>query len=276
MATNKRKRAIRALAAERGISYTAAMREHDEQRSFVKDVNRSRRMVFDIGNQEEATDPFTIDFAQSPHALVVGATGTGKTNLALHLIAQALERAESFDPGEIAPVHVFDHMGFAAQWGGGERVRVSGPDDDTTGHADAITAEMNRRHQAMDSAAAEDTPPLLIILDSFKPTGDHQWFWEQVRQWLRTGCSAGLIVVIMQHRPVYSHGVLATPLGAETMSDMFNRIAFGPLPREVAMLTFGERGGGDMRARLPLGQARVLRDCDDAPVVVTVPPAQQD
>jgi Cdc6-like AAA superfamily ATPase len=276
MATNKRKRAIRALAAERGISYTAAMREHDEQRSFVNEVNRSRRMVFDIGNQEEATDPFTIDFAQSPHALVVGATGTGKTNLALHLIAQALERAESFSPGEIAPVHVFDHMGFAARWGGGERVRVSGPDDDTTDHAYAITVEMERRYQTLDAGTDEDTPPLLIILDSFKPSGDQQRFWEHVRQWLRKGRSAGLIVVIMQHRPVYSQGVLATPLGAETMSDMFNRIAFGPLPREVAMLTFGERGRGDMRARLPLGQARVLRGSDDAPVVVTVPPAQQD
>lgn len=272
MATNKRKRAIRALAAERGISYTAAMREHDEQRSFVKEVNRSQRMVFDIGNQEEVTDPFTIDFAQSPHALVVGATGTGKTNLALHLITQALERAESFDPGEIAPVHVFDHMGFAAQWGGGERVRVSGPDDGTTDHAYAITAEMERRYQALDAGTDEDTPPLLIILDSFKPSGDRQRFWEHVRQWLRKGRSAGLIVVIMEQ----PRGVLVGSLATETMSSMFNRIAFGSLPREVAMLTFGERGRGDMRARLPLGQARVLRGFDDAPVTVTVPPAQQD
>ena len=83
MATDKRKRAIRALAAEHGISYTTAMRMHDG----------------DSGQALTALHPASPDYALdnvgldlSSPALVVGGEESGKTVVAASLAKQARER----------------------------------------------------------------------------------------------------------------------------------------------------------------------------------------
>lgn len=280
MATNKRKRTIRALAAERGISYTAAMREHDAQRT-TDTADRADLMTFAVGTNEDTRNPVSIDFDKSPHALVVGQTGTGKTNFARNLITQTLTKLEGMNVGSLPPVHIFDNPSgeLARGWNESAHVQVTQAGEDPVEHASAITDEMKKRYEARDAGDEQYLAPLLIILDSYQMPGvdrvEDRVFWEQASNWIRIGRSAGLIVVVMQHSPA-----LATDgsirFFPEIRANLSNRIAFGSLKPTEAVLLFGEiqAASTHLGARMKPGHALIQQARGEEPVAMTVPVVQ--
>lgn len=280
MATDKRKRAIRALAAERGISYTAAMREHDAERTpWI--APHADLMTFTVGTNEDTGNPISIDFDKFPHALVVGQTGTGKTNFARNLTMQVLTRAEGMNIGSLPPVHIFDNPSgeLAREWNASAHVQVTQAGEDPVEHASAITDEMKRRYEAR-AAGDEQTPtPLLVILDSYQMPGvdrvEDRVFWEHASNWIRIGHSAGLIVVVMQHNPApATDGSIR--FFPEIRANLSNRIAFGSLKPSEAVLLFGEVQAESTHfgARMEPGHALIQQARGEEPVAMLVPVVQ--
>lgn len=244
MATNKRKRTIRALAAERGISYTAAMREHDAQRTTDTAV-RADLMTFTVGDDEETQSPVNIDFSKSAHALVVGQTGTGKTVFARNLIAQTLTKTSGLNRESFPPVHIFDNPAreLSREWSDNTRVKATQVGEDPVEHASTITAELKRRCEAQDAGDEQPPSPVLIILDNYQvpgedPVEDREFAW-QASNWIRIGRAAGLIVVVMQHNPAFAsrESIRFSP---RIRANFSNRIALGRLTPDDAVLLFGE------------------------------------
>lgn len=280
MATNKRKRTIRALAAERGISYTTAMREHDAQR-MPRMEPRTDLMTFTVGASEDTQSPITIEFDKSPHALVVGQTGTGKTTFARSLIAQALTKMEGLNVGAIPPVHIFDNPSgeLARRWDDSAHVQVTRAGEDPLVQATTISDEMKRRHEARDAGEEQPPTPLLVILDSYQMPGvdrvEDRVFWEHASNWIRLGRSAGLIVVVMQHNPALA-AAESIRFFPEIRANLVNRIAFGSLKPAEAVLLFGEIQAESTHfgARMQPGHALIQQDRGGEPVTMTVPAVQ--
>lgn len=149
MATDKRKRAIRALADKRGISYTTAMRMHDADQEPSPRTLHPISPDYDLGRTG-------LDLS-SP-ALVIGGEGSGKTVAAASIATQALQRGARIEflsqgrsglkgaEGEMSPEAALEHVGLLHQeLASREAVRVQA-------RAEALQARMRARTIEEESA----------------------------------------------------------------------------------------------------------------------------
>ena len=123
-------------------------------------------LTFIVGaDLDDPEVPLTFTLGEtSPHILVTGGTGSGKTSLAEAIMAQAATKAMPWDPGLFATCHVIDPKGpFANRWSGRPRMDVTNGTRDTNiggevesgivamgYHMERIMVEMNERQAVLD------------------------------------------------------------------------------------------------------------------------------
>ncbi|BDZ52472.1 hypothetical protein GCM10025867_47130 (plasmid) [Frondihabitans sucicola] len=154
-------------------------------------------LTFLLGaNLDDAETPLSITFGEvSPHALVTGGTGSGKTSLAEAIMAQAATKPMPWDQTLFAICHVIDPKGpFANRWFGRPNMDVTNGTRDieiegetNSGvvamafHMERVFADMNARQAILDQYAnlgtwihlpdsekvANRMTPVYIVMDEF-------------------------------------------------------------------------------------------------------------
>lgn len=230
MATDKRKRAIRSLANDRGISYTAAMRLHDSSTTSdvprLSGVERNTAWTFTVGTPlEEQLHPCTItlDHKQA-HLGVFGATGSGKTVLVENLISQALAHPGAGED----QIYVFDPLGeLSRERGTHPAENTEGPysDQDFEPLLTTVYEEMARRFsvaqtQGMDPGVDYPFPALLVVFDHLTPlphlTDEYPTTAAYLYSFANYGRAVGISVILTHARP--GSGEVFDNLGARVLT----------------------------------------------------------
>lgn len=240
MATNKRKRAIRDLAAERGISYTAAMRLHDSARG--RDDNESNQTpratsptpwTFTLGTRLDAGgSPYRLTLAgASAHLLVSGGAASGKTRLVEHVVDQALS-TPSVTPDQVC---IFDRLNRCAPGRGTRPSTVPTPSSGLCGDTEfeplvqSIQSEVTRRADVLTTSPRATFPPLLVVVDDLPLTADEGWencatTAAHIATWVLLGRPLGLSVVAARRNPI-ADGALRDSFGARVFTTRHSTIA---------------------------------------------------
>lgn len=230
MATDKRKRAIRSLADDRGISYTAAMRLLDSSTSpdvpRLSGVERNTAWTFTVGTAlEEQLQPCTITLdRKQAHLGVFGATGSGKTVLVENLISQALAHPGAGED----QIYVFDPLGeLSRERGTHPAENTEGPysDQDFEPLLTTVHEEMARRFsvaQTQGTGPGSDYPfpALLVVFDHLTPlphlTDEYPTTAAYLYSFANYGRAVGISVILTHARP--GSGEVFDNLGARVLA----------------------------------------------------------
>lgn len=216
-----------------------------------------RRDVADISSQEQLRLPYSVDedghvlcwslasSAGTPHFLVNGATGAGKTVLIRGLVLEAARRGfrvRMCDPKRV------EFVGLKA-WPNVEIVATSVPDIVAVIHDTNV--EMERRYRLMETGEADssDFDKLILVLDEFRYFyGIVNTWWQSVKGSGGTkecpildefnaiailGRTAGVHLIVGTQRPD------AAFLGGDTRDQFGARASLGRLSPEGARMMWG-------------------------------------
>lgn len=240
MATNKRKRMIRNLAAERGISYTSAMRLHDSVRGRDDHESSQERgttppapWTFTVGTRlDTGGSPYRITLAgASAHLLVSGGAGSGKTWLVEHVVDQALS-TPSVTPDQ---VYIFDRLNRCAPGRGTRPSTIPTPSSSLYGDAEfeplvqSIQSEVTRRADVLAISPKATFPPLLVVVDDLPSTADEDGVdcvttVANIVTWVQVGRPLGLSVVATT-RDRITDGALRDSFGARVFTTRHSSVA---------------------------------------------------